>query len=369
MPRQWRTAIIGAGGIARSHAQAVAEQGERLALVAAVDVDPGRLEAFRATYGVPNGYQDAAAMLERERPDLVQICTPPGLHARLSIQAMEAGAWVLCEKPLCASLAELDQIADAERRTGRSCASVFQWRFGAGGQHLRRLIREGALGRPLVAVCNTTWYRGADYYAVPWRGKWATELGGPTMGHGIHAMDFLLYLLGDWEEVRAMLGTLDRAIEVEDVSMALVRFASGAMASIVNSVLSPREESYLRFDFQRATVELTHLYRYRNEHWRYSPLPGASDEERAALARLQAPADDTPPSHGTQLAAFLDAMDRGERPLTSGPEARRTIEFLTSLYKAAVTGQPVRRGSIRPGDPFYAQIAGTAAQPAGATGG
>ena len=95
--------------------------------------------------------------------------------------------------------------------------------------HLRSLIQEQAMGRLLVGLCNTTWYRNEAYYAVPWRGKWATELGGPTMGHGIHQIDLFLWLLGDWEEVRAMAGTLYHDIEVEDVSMAVVRFANGAM--------------------------------------------------------------------------------------------------------------------------------------------
>ena len=150
---------------------------------------------------------------------------------------------MLCEKPLCASLAEMDRIEAAELATGNYCSSVFQWRFGSGGQHLKRLIDTGDLGKPMVANILTTWYRTPEYYAVPWRGKWETELGGCSMGHGIHAMDFLLYQFGEWQEVRAMIGTLDRDIEVEDVSMAMVRFANGAMANITNSVLSPREES------------------------------------------------------------------------------------------------------------------------------
>jgi len=75
--------------------------------------------------------------------------------------------------------------------------------IGTGGiarQHVRRLIDSGELGRPLVAVCNTLWYRDNAYYAVPWRGTWQSELGGVSMGHGIHIMDLLLYLCGDWSE-------------------------------------------------------------------------------------------------------------------------------------------------------------------------
>jgi predicted dehydrogenase len=351
-----RAAIIGTGGIARSHVAALESESERTQLVAALDVDPDRVAAFCAAHAIPGSYTDLQALLDQEQPQLVLIATPPGTHCDISVRSLEAGAWVLCEKPLCASLAEMDRIQEAEARTGRYCSSVFQWRFGSGGQHLKRLIAEKTLGRLLVGIALTTWYRAPAYYAVPWRGKWATELGGCSMGHGIHAMDFLLWLMGEWQEVRAMMGTLDREIEVEDVSMASVRFAGGAMASITNSVLSPREESYLRFDFQKATVELTHLYRYGNANWRFT-LPSAVPDA-AVLAQWEALPAEVPSSHVTQLAAFLDSMQRGERPPVSGPDVRGTIEFLAALYKSAITGRPVHRGTITPDDPFYHRMCG-----------
>jgi predicted dehydrogenase len=351
-----RAVLIGTGGIARSHVNALRAAGERVTLTAAMDIDAERVSAFCETQEIPRVYTDVDEMLRTEQPRLVHIATPPGTHAALCIRSMEAGAWVLCEKPLCASLAEMDQIEAVEQRTGNYTSSVFQWRFGSGGQHLYRLIRAGTLGKPLVCNSLITWYRTPEYYAVPWRGKWETELGGTSMGHGIHAMDFVLWLLGEWQEVRAMIGTLDRDIEVEDVSMASVRFANGAMANLTNAVLCPREVSYLRFDFQKATVELTHLYSYRNEHWRYSTHSGLpyADEvtEWAAIP------EDYPSSHVAQLAAFLDALDQGVRPPVSGPDVRGTIEFLASLYKSGMDGKPVSRGSIGPDDPFYHRMCG-----------
>lgn len=351
-----RAVLIGTGGIARSHVAAVRAAEGQVALTAAMDIDAGRAHAFTETQGIARTYTDVDAMLAEEKPQLVMIATPPGTHAELAVRSMEAGAWVLCEKPLCASLAEMDRIEEAERRTGNYTSSVFQWRFGSGGQHLKRLIDRGTLGKPLVCNSLVTWYRTPEYYAVPWRGKWATELGGCSMGHGIHAMDFVLWLLGEWQEVRAMIGTLDRDIEVEDVSMASVRFANGAMANLTNAVLCPREVSYMRFDFQKATVELTHLYSYRNGDWRYSAPVGAAYGDE--VARWAAIPEDVPSSHAAQLAAFLAAMQRGERPPVSGPDVRGTIEFLASLYKSGMEGKPVKRGEITPGDPFYHQMCG-----------
>jgi predicted dehydrogenase len=353
-----RTAIVGTGGIARAHARAIAELGDRLELVAAVDVDPTRLADFREMHGIRRGFTDLTEMLEAERPDIVQICTPPGLHVEQCLAALDAGAWVLCEKPLAGSLSDLDRIKKAEERTGRYVSSVAQWRFGSGAQHLRQLMQSEAMGRLLVGVCNTLWYRPDEYYAVPWRGHWDTELGGVSLCLGIHIMDLLVYLLGDWSEIRAMMSTLERKIDNENVSMAIVRFASGAMVSVTNSAVSPRQASYLRLDFARATVELNTLYGYTNANWRYSTAPDASPAEHAALQLWERLPYERPTSQTTQLAAMLDDMQAGRRPLVSGAEVRRTIEFLLSLYKSATTGEPVTRGSITPGDPFYTGMAG-----------
>ncbi|WP_241562556.1 Gfo/Idh/MocA family protein [Streptomyces hoynatensis] len=361
-PPRLRVAAVGTGGIARgNHLAALHAHAGRAELVAAVDVDRGRLDAFReaaGALGMPDvaGYDDLGAMLERARPDLVLIGTPPSLHRAQTVAALQAGAWVLCEKPLCLSLAEYDAIAEAEKSSGAYASVVFQHRYGSGAVHARELIAAGALGAPLVAHCQTTWYRDTAYYEVPWRGRWDSEGGGPTMGHGIHQYDLLLHLLGDWTEVRAMAARLVHDVESEDVSTALVRFANGAVATVVNSVLSPDEVSRIRIDCADATVELTHLYGHRNEDWVYTPRPGLADEAR--VARWRTPAADLPSSHAAQLGALLDAYERGERPPGSGPDARRTVEFAAALYKAAFTGLPVKAGEIATGDPFHEAMHG-----------
>ncbi len=355
-PQTYRAVLAGTGSIADAHVRAVEGTQGRVRLVAAADLDAARVRDFGAKHHLEATFTDYAEMLRVVRPDLVIIATPPAQHATMSIAAMEAGAWVWCEKPLCGSLAEVDAITAAEARTGKFTSSVFQMRFASSTAHLKALAASGQLGRPLVAVCNTLWFRDAAYYAVPWRGKWANELGGPTMGLGIHAMDHLLHLLGDWVEVRGMAATLDRAIEVEDVSLAIVTFASGAVASIVNSALSPRQETYVRLDFQKATVELTHLYAYTRENWKFTAAPG-TDEQSLQQAWQSFPPD-VGSTHAAQLIELVTNMDTGTRPITSGPGARRTIELLSAIYKSAFTGEVVRAGSIATGDAFYAAVNG-----------
>lgn len=356
--RRFRAAIVGTGGIAEEcHVPALRAMSGRVDLVAAVDIDPERLDKFQSRNGIPAGYPSLEAMLAGDKPDLVHVCTPPATHVDAVVRCLEAGAWVLVEKPPCLSLAEYDLIEAAARAGGPYASVVFQHRFGSGARHLSRLVATGELGRPLVAQCVTTWYRPQTYFDVPWRGTWSTEGGGPTLGHGIHQMDLLLAVLGEWTEVRAMAGRLDRRTETEDVSMASVRFANGTMASIVNSVLSPREESYLRFDFTDATVELTHLYGYQNSDWRYTPAPHAA-EDTARVCAWRKPDTDVRSSHTAQLAVLLDAMERGERPPVSGREGRETLELVTALYRSAFTGLPVTRDQLGPDDPFYHHLHG-----------
>ncbi|MEU5261329.1 Gfo/Idh/MocA family oxidoreductase [Amycolatopsis sp. NPDC021455] len=353
--KRLRVAVVGTGAIADSHRAAYQAHHEDVDIVAAVDVDESRVRAFCAETGQAKPYLDLDALLAEQEPDLVSICTPPGLHVEQTKKALESGAWVWCEKPPCRSLAEYDEMAAAEREGGPYVSFVFQQRFGSAATHFRTLLADGELGRPLVAHCQTTWYRDAAYYAVPWRGRWETEGGGPAMGHGIHQMDLLLHLIGDWAEVRAMTARLVHDVETEDVSTAVVRFESGALATVVNSVLSPDEVSRIRIDCEHATAELTHLYGYGVKDWRYTPAPHVAEE---AAARWHTPSDDVPSSHAAAFTPVLAAYRAGRRPPCSGDDGRRVLEFVAALYKSAFTGAGVRRGEIGPGDAFYRSMAG-----------
>ncbi|MBB5852143.1 Gfo/Idh/MocA family protein [Amycolatopsis umgeniensis] len=339
-----RAAIIGTGGIAKSHLAAYEAHPSDVTVVAAADVDEARVAGFST--GDIKPYTDFRRLLAEEKPDLVSLCTPPSQHAGQAVRALRAGAWVWCEKPPCRSLSEYDEITAAESEGGPYASFVFQHRFGSAAAHFRDLLAAGELGRPLVAHCQTTWFRDAEYYAVPWRGDWATEGGGPAMGQGIHQIDLLLHLLGDWAEIRAMTGRLVHDVRTDDVSTALVRFESGAMATVVNSVLSPGEVSRIRIDCSDATVELTHLYGYGNDDWIYTPAPHVAKKWRKPSANLDS-------SHTAQLTRVLAAIRAGERPPCSGADGRRALAFIAALYKAAFTGRTVHAGEITSEDPFH----------------
>ncbi|WP_442941990.1 Gfo/Idh/MocA family protein [Nonomuraea sp. NBC_00507] len=355
--RKYRAAIVGTGAIATAHARAIAASGGRATLVAVADVDLGRAKTFAEEWNVPGAHASLTDLLREEQVDLVHLCTPPQLHAPQALEILEAGATALIEKPPTLSLAEFDTLIEAERRSAGHVATVLQHRFGTGAIRLRRLQEAGELGRPLLATCATQWYRDEAYYAVPWRGTWESEGGGPTMGHGIHQFDLLFSILGPWREVTAMAGRQARDVDTEDVSMALVTFESGAMATIVNSVVSPRQASQLRFDYEHATVEVDHLYGYTDDDWTITPAPG-----HVNVSALWAQgAGTSPSSHDDWLAAVFDALDQGQAPPVTAADARRTMEFIAALYASAFTGERVRSGQITADSPFATTMEGTGA--------
>jgi predicted dehydrogenase len=353
-----RTAVVGTGNVARVHAEAlrdIAEETGEVELVAAADTDAARLAAFTSEFGIAESYRDADALFAGSEIDLVHICTPPGAHLPVALAALAAGSDVVVEKPATLSLAEFDVLADAEKETGRFIATVSQHRFGSGARRLRELVASGVAGRPLLALCDTTWFRDQAYFDVEWRGRWDTEGGGPTMGHGIHQMDLMLSVLGPWTSVSAVARQQARETETEDVSLAHVVFASGAVASVVNSVLSPREESYLRFDFEHATVELRHLYGYTDAGWRLTPAPGHEDEVRAVW---EAGPSNIRSEHLAQFREVVKALREGTPPPVSTRDARPTMELVAGIYASAFGRKHVGPEDVGPGSAFYGEMRG-----------
>uniref|UniRef100_UPI003F492D90 Gfo/Idh/MocA family protein n=1 Tax=Nonomuraea bangladeshensis TaxID=404385 RepID=UPI003F492D90 len=346
-----KSIIVGTGVIAPFHVAALRQQAVPIDVVAAVDVDEQRRSSFAAEHGIDRHFGDLEEALAACQPDFVHLCTPPFTHTPHVLASLEAGAWVLCEKPLCGSLADLDAIEAAETAAEGWCVSICQWRFGSAAEHLRALVKQNLLGRLLTGLCHTMFYRDQAYYDVGWRGRWETELGGATTTNGIHAIDLLLSLHSDWQEVSAMTGTLNHAIEVEDVGMGMVRFDSGAIVSLGASTVSPRQETTIRLDYEDATVEVAGLYGYDNDDWKFTPAPDRADRNLWDI-----PGQDGG-THAAQIAAVLAARAAGRRPEASSADLRPTLELLTAFYKAAATGMPVRRGAIGTDDPFYQGVA------------
>ena len=350
-----RIAVVGAGGIgAAAHLPAVTALPEIAELVAIVDLDEARRTAAGEAFGPTNLYADLALMLDEQHPDIVVIATPPHLHEPLAIQAMRAGSWVFCEKPLTGSLESADRILAAEQETGQWCVTVSQFRYSGGSRQVYDAMRAGRWGRPLIGVAHTSWYRGADYWDAAWRGKFATEFAGATTSQAHHAIDLLLWIMGgSWSTVSGIADTLSRPIEVEDTSVATVRFDTGAVASLLSTVVSHHQETRLQIMAERATVDLDTLYMPLLEEW---SVRSVDAQQQTQIVDGWAEPEEPVQAHRAQLANVIGHWQHGRRPELTTAEARSTLEFLTALYKSSAEGRPVQRGEIVAGDPFYTAL-------------
>jgi predicted dehydrogenase len=350
--------IIGAGGISHSHALAYRSSINRdLAKVVAIaDIAEEAANERAGQYGIDRVYTDWKDLIADPGVHAVSICTPPFLHVEQATAALRAGKHVLCEKPVSPTLAGLDEIAAAEREGGAIFAGVFQHRVGQGAQQVKALIEAGHFGKLLFGLSETLWQRGDDYYSVWWRGTWEQECGGVTMGHGIHSIDMLAWLFGEPESLIADAATAKLDIQVEDTSLASVRFKSGALGQIVVTVNAQDNRSRLEIfgsDLQ-ATVTSDDPYAPTSLPFKLTSVdPHAA--ERASLAATAAAPSPTKHLHVPMVHDFLRAIIDARPPLVSTTECRRSMELITGLYKSAMTGERVRF-PIAANDHWYSAI-------------
>ncbi|MDQ7992486.1 MAG: Gfo/Idh/MocA family oxidoreductase [Propionicimonas sp.] len=326
-----RCAIVGTGAVAHLHAEAVRAH-PRAELVAVTNRTRARAEEFAAAWGGVAVYDGIDELLGAEHPDVVLICSPPDAHRGQALAAFAAGAHVVVEKPPAPSLDELDEMRAGAAAAGRELAVVFQQRTGTAAAHVRRLLAAGSLGRPLLAQCQTLWFRDADYFAVPWRGRWETEGGGTTLGHGIHQVDLLAFLLGDWARVEGRLWRLDRETATEDTSTATIVFENGVVAQVVSSAVAPRQTSSVRIDTQKATITVDHLYGHGHDNWRITPAPHVGESEAATWAL---PEREEPSGHGPLLRDVFDALLAGAPLPPTADAPARSLEIVAAIYASA----------------------------------
>ena len=351
MSKIYNVAIIGVG-IGRSHiVEGYLPNSDKFKVVALCDLNAERMGAVADEFGIDRritGFDDVLAM---DDIDIIDICTPPGVHYAMVMAALKAGKHVICEKPLVGSLAQVDEVIAQEKLSKGMLMPVFQYRFGDGIEQAKAIIDAGIAGKPFVGTVETMWRRDAPYYAVPWRGKWATELGGVLMGHAIHPHDLFTYLMGDITRVFGRVATRVNPIEVEDTISASLVMKSGALASLTATLGSADDMTRIRLSFENVTFESDHAaYNPGDKQWKIQPR---NPETAAAIDALLKDWQHVPSRFQTQMARFHDALE-GTAPLpVTSADSRRSLELVTAFYHSSSTNEDVAL-PIGPGHPLYA---------------
>ena len=339
--------IIGCGMIAGFHQKAIADiRGARV--VACFDTFPSAAERFAAANQC-TAYEDLGEMLADPSLDVVTICTPSGAHLEPALAAAEAGKHVIVEKPLEITLRRCDQIIDACRRNKVTLATIFPSRFHESSRQLKKAIAAGRFGRLSMGDAYVKWYRTQEYYdSGAWRGTWKLDGGGALMNQAIHSVDLLTWLMGPVVEISAKIDMLThKRIEVEDVAVATLRFANGALGVIeATTAAYPgalkrieihgsggsaviEEEDIKTWDFARSA---------RGDKTLLEKMSGRTQTGGGA-------ADPSAIGHHGHTLLFRDvlkAIKNGGRPSIDGHEGRRSVEIILGIYKAAETGRTIQ---------------------------
>ena len=334
-----KVAVVGAG-IGASHIAAYRALGDRFSVEALCDIDTDRAERLAARLSVPRVISNFDDLLKADLGlDIIDICTPSALHFEQARAALLAGFHVVVEKPFAASLREADALADAEAGSGKRVCPIFQYRFSDGIAQLLHLKERGLVGRCYSTTVETHWRRLPDYYDNPWRGRWATELGGCLTTHAIHAHDILTYILGPVASVYAKTKTLVNPIETEDCAAAVLEMADGSLATLSVTLGCEEEISRLRFCFDGLTVESSHsAYNPGTTPWRFVC---ADAERQQVIDDAVAEAPTGPEQNAGQFIRLHKALTEGGELPVSIEDARRSLELLTAAYHSTRTGQAV----------------------------
>jgi UDP-N-acetyl-2-amino-2-deoxyglucuronate dehydrogenase len=351
-----KTAVIGYGKVAHTHAEALATIPES-EFVAVCGRDAGKARGFAEQYGV-KAFTSVEEMVGAGVQAVV-VATPHPAHAAVTVPALRAGAHAIVEKPLASSLEDCDAMIAAAREGGRTLAMISQRRLYAPVRRVRQAIDSGKLGRPVLGTVTMLGWRSEEYYrSDPWRGRWDGEGGGVLVNQAPHQIDILQWYMGEVDELYGAWANLNHPyIEVEDTSIAVIRFRSGALGNIVvsNSQNPGLFGKVWVHGSNGATVGVqtdggsmfiagmtTVTEPPRNDVWTVPGEEEALDRWQQEDAAFFVGIDATKHYHRLQIQEFLRAILAGRVPMVPGEEGRKTVEIFTAIYRSQRDGRAVK---------------------------
>jgi UDP-N-acetyl-2-amino-2-deoxyglucuronate dehydrogenase len=333
MNAAFKFGIAGCGRIAQRHAEHIVKTG---VLSAVCDIDPSRATALADKYKVP-AFESLADMLAANPDmDVVSVCTPNGLHAEQSIQALKAGMHVLCEKPMALSVKDCSSMIHAAERANRRLFIVKQNRFNPPVEAVKNLIDEGKLGKIFSVQLNCFWNRNEDYYKNSWKGTRDLD-GGTLYTQFSHFIDLLYWFLGDVDSVSAFTGNYDHQgqIEFEDTGVAILKFQNGAIGTInytVNAFKKNMEGSLTLFA-EKGTIKIGGQYLNELE---YQSLEGSpiTNLPPGNPANNYGQYFGSMSNHDKVYQNLISVLNGKGAIATSGLEGLKTVEIIEKIYKS-----------------------------------
>jgi len=355
--RIYNIAIAGCGKVAHFHAKAIQNiPGAKLAGV--WSRSPESAKNFASMYKTRD-YSRVAQMVSENDIDLVIVCTPHPFHRQPAVEAAEAGANVLVEKPLASDLHDSDAIINACRNNSVKLGVVSQRRWYLPVIRMKEAIGTGKIGKPALATVTMLGWRDRAYYdSDPWRGNWKSEGGGVLVNQSPHQLDLMLWFMGEIDEVYGIWKNLNHPyIEVEDTAIAIIRFRSGAVGNILISN-STKPGIYGKVHVHGENGASVGV-QTDGGPMVIAGIPGASEppvndlwsvEGEEKYLRKWAEADTLffnqhdPVVYymQRQIEDFLNAIRNGSDPFVTGEAGRNIVELFSAIYRSTRDNKPVK---------------------------
>lgn len=356
MPTTQHAGIIGAGAIAaHGHIPGYLATAD-VEIAAICDVNGDRAATLAREACIPRVYTDYREMLKAERLDFVSVCSPNALHAPMAIDALEAGAHVICEKPMALAYRDACRMVETSLARGRSLTVGHHMRYQAATAKAHELVQTGALGE--------VYYAKASYLrrsGIPGYGSWFTNKdlagGGALMDIGCHMLDLVLWLMGNPAPVQVVAATYAKfgpqakglgtwgadhygpgaRFDVDDLTTAFVRLETGATLLLEASWATHGSQGQ-RFQLMGTDggLELNasaygaetplRLFGERGEELFEEPVELAEADARG---------------HRALIPAWIGAVRAGGEPLIRAEQAAAVVQIIEAAYKSATTGMAI----------------------------
>lgn len=328
-------------------------------LIAICDINPVRLHDVGDKFNVATRYESITEMLKKEKLDVVSIAVPNHLHKPLTIEALEAGCHVLCEKPMAMNAKEAMDMIKVAKKMGKRLMIDFSSRVSEQAVAMKKMVDGGTLGDIYYARSQWLRRRGAPSGAGCWFSQKKLAGGGPLIDLGVHRLDLALWFMGFPKPLWVLGSTYDhlakqiddssydpvankmvknagRVYDVEDFAVALIKFDNGATLELEASWLGNIKERELmttRLLGTKAGLLQKNLEEgYTFEAEIYTELNGCQYD-----MKLHPP---VPATH-SHMYNLCEAIVSGTAHDATGEQGYLVMQILDAIYKSAETGEPV----------------------------
>jgi UDP-N-acetyl-2-amino-2-deoxyglucuronate dehydrogenase len=332
--RTIKITIIGCGRVAQHYKKIFdSEVVTNWSLVGFCDTLQDRSDSF-AKYFKANSYNDFELMLQKEKPDLVLVLTPSGLHYTHTKMAFKYNCNVLCEKPITMLPSQAEELKKIAIKKNLMYGTAFQNRLNPAIIALEKAINDKRFGRIITATIRLRWCRYQDYYEDGWHGTWAND-GGVINQQAIHHVDALNWLLGPVDSVNATITNRLNRLEAEDTLVAIIKFENGALGTIEATTAARPEdfEASLSVVGEKGMVLVSGIALNKIETWEF--IEPIFEDDLIPVQFSQDVETGYGVSHGPLLQNVIDTLQENKTDSIVSPEdAINTARLVHALYKS-----------------------------------